>query len=67
MSEYLYVVITKKLSVTLNQPVSVGFTILEHAKHILYSFHFDVMLTEYGDKLKLLTDTDSVFFISSCR
>lgn len=62
-SDNLVAVKMEKVLVTLNQPVSVGYTTLEHAKHILFYFHYDVMMKEYGDKLKLLmTDTDSVFY-----
>ncbi len=62
-NENLIAVNMERVSVTLNQPVFVGFTILEHAKRILFSFHYDVMLKEYGPQLRLLmTDTDSVFY-----
>ncbi|XP_041376764.1 uncharacterized protein LOC121389230 [Gigantopelta aegis] len=62
-SEHLVAVSMEKVLVTLNQPVSVGFTILEHAKCILYDFHYNVMLREYGDCLKvLMTDTDSLLY-----
>ncbi|XP_071098102.1 uncharacterized protein [Haliotis cracherodii] len=54
----------EKVSVTLNQPVAVGFTILEHAKRLLYDFHYNVMLKEYdSDNVRvLMTDTDSLFY-----
>ncbi|XP_041378345.1 uncharacterized protein LOC121390564 [Gigantopelta aegis] len=62
-SEHLVAVSMEKVSVTLNQPMSVGFTILEHAKRILYDFHYNVMLKEYGTRLKvLMTDTDSLLY-----
>ncbi|XP_046570051.1 uncharacterized protein LOC124278380 [Haliotis rubra] len=63
-SENLVVVSMERVSVTLNQNVSVGFTILEHAKRLLYDFHYNVMLKEYSSNhvRVCMTDTDSLFY-----
>lgn len=54
--------LTKK-SITLNKPISVGFTILELSKLSMYKFHYNVMKKRYGDKIHLLyTDTDSFYY-----
>jgi len=46
--------------VTLNKPISVGFSILEISKLIMYEFHYDYLKPKYSDRCKLLfTDTDS--------
>lgn len=48
-------------AVTLNKPISVGFTILEISKLIMYKFFYEYLKPKYGDKCKLLfTDTDSL-------
>ena len=44
----------------LNKPISVGFTVLELSKLIMYRFYYDHLKPKYGDRCKLLfTDTDS--------
>jgi len=50
-----------KQTITLNKPISVGFTILEITKLIMYRFFYDYLKPKYEDKCKLLfTDTDSL-------
>jgi len=46
--------------VTLNKPISVGFSILKISKLITYEFYYDCLKPKYLDRCKLLfTDTDS--------
>jgi len=46
--------------VTLNKPISVGFSILEISKLIMYEFYYEYLKPKYLDRCKLLfTDTDS--------
>ena len=46
--------------VTLNKPISVGFSILEISKLVMYEFYYDYLKPKYSDRCKLLfTDTDS--------
>jgi len=46
--------------VTLNKPISAGFTILEISKLVMYRFYYDYLKPKYGNKCTLLfTDTDS--------
>ena len=46
--------------VTLNKPISAGFSILEISKLIMYEFYYDYLKPKYLDRCKLLfTDTDS--------
>ena len=44
-----------------NKPISVGFTVLEISKCIMYDFYYGHMKQKYGDRYALLfTDTDSL-------
>ena len=46
--------------VTLNKPISTGFTILEISTLILYQFYYDYLKPKFGNKCTLLvTDTAS--------
>jgi len=46
--------------VTLNKPISVGFSILKISKLIMYQFYYDYLKPKYGNKCTFLfTDTDS--------
>jgi len=46
--------------VTLNKLISVGFSILEICKLMMYEFYYDYLKPKYLDRCKLLfTDTDS--------
>jgi len=46
--------------VTFNKPISVGFTILDISKLIMYEFYYDYLKPRYGNRCALLfTDTDS--------
>ncbi|XP_067673083.1 uncharacterized protein [Haliotis asinina] len=62
-SEDVVAVEMEKVSVLLDQPITVGFTILDLAKYEIYSFYYDIMQNQYGhEHLDLLmTDTDSLF------
>ena len=61
INEDLVMVRAARQRVTLNKPISVGFTILELSKLIMYEFYYDYLKVKYGDKCKLLfTDTDSL-------
>jgi hypothetical protein len=45
----------------LNSAISVGASILEHSKWLMYDFYYNTMKRIYGDKLRLIfTDTDSL-------
>jgi hypothetical protein len=45
------------------KPTAVGFSVLELSKHLMYSFHYKVMLPLFKDQLSLLfTDTDSLAY-----
>ena len=48
----------KKLSLTLNKLIYVGFTLLEISKWEMYSCHYNLMITKSSTRL-LFTDTDS--------
>jgi hypothetical protein len=46
-----------------NKPTTVGCTVLDLSKLLMYRFHYDVMQRRYDDKVKLLfTDTDSLCY-----
>ena len=48
----------KKLSITLNKPIYVGFKLLEISKREMYNCHCNLMITKFSIRL-LFTDTDS--------
>ena len=52
-----------KVRVVVNKPVSLGQTILDLSKTIMYEFHYDYMIPKYGDRLELrCMDTDSLIY-----
>ena len=48
----------EKISLTLNKPIYVGFTVLELSKWGMYSFHYNFMKKKFEHLLLLFTDTD---------
>lgn len=60
---YLAGVAMKRKNIYLNQPLYVGFAILEISKYLMYLFHYKWALKKYGSSLKLcMTDTDSFLY-----
>ena len=51
----------KKISLTLNKPIYVGFTVLEISKWEMYNFHYNFMIRRFNTKLSF-TDTDSLCY-----
>ena len=51
----------KKMSLTLNKPIYVEFTVLETSKWEMYNFHYNFMIRKFNTKL-LFTDTDSLCY-----
>ena len=51
----------KKISLTLNKPIYVGFTVLEISKQEMYNFHYNFMNRKFNTRL-LFTDTDSLCY-----
>ena len=52
-----------KIKVVMNKPAYLGQAILDLSKIIMYEFHYDYMLPEYGDRIKLCyMDTDSYVY-----
>ncbi len=52
-----------KTKINWRTPTIVGSAILELSKIVMYRFHYDVILPEYGTKASLLyTDTDSLMY-----
>ena len=49
----------KKISLTLNKPIHVGFTVLEISKWEMYIFHYNFMIRKFR---LLFTDTDSLCY-----
>ena len=48
----------KKISLTLNKPIYVGFAVLEISKWDMYNLHYNFMIKKFNTRL-LFTDTDS--------
>ena len=51
----------KKISLTLNKPIYVGFTVLELSKWEMYNFHYNFMIRKFNTRL-LFTDTNSLCY-----
>ena len=51
----------KKICLTLNKPIYVGFTVLETSKWEMYNFYDNFMVKTFNTKL-LLTDKDSLYY-----
>ena len=51
----------KNISLTLNKPIYVGFTVLETSKWEMDSFHYNFMIRKFNIRL-LFTDTDSLCY-----
>ena len=52
----------KKISLTLNKPIYVGFTVLEISKWEMYNFHYNFMIKKFKHFTLLFTDTDSLCY-----
>ena len=64
ISDQRALVTYQKAGVSVDSPIFVGFSILEHAKLMMYKFWYDVLLKTYGDRVGFVySDTDS-FVIS---
>ena len=65
ITDYLTVIQCKVLTLTLNRPTYLGFTMLELSKLHMYDFHYNHMKVKYprANQLRLLfTDTDSLAY-----
>ena len=51
----------KKIALTLNKPIYVGFTVLETSKLEMYNFHSNSMITKFNTRL-LFTNTGSLCY-----
>ena len=51
----------KKISLTLNKPIYVGFTVLETSKWEMHNFHYNFMIRKFNTGL-LFTGTDSLCY-----
>jgi len=49
-----------KQAITFNKPISVGFTILEISKLIMYRFYYDYLKPKYGDECKYYSQTTTL-------
>ena len=59
---YLAAIHEKKISLTLNKPIYVGFTVvLETRKWHMFNFHYNFMIRTFNTRL-LFTDTDSLCY-----
>ena len=51
-----------KKILNLNEPIYVGFCILEFSKFLMYKFHYDYVLKTFNNVKLLFTDTDSLVY-----
>ena len=49
----------KKICLTLNKPIYVGFTVLELSKWEMYNFHYNVMVRKFNSRL-LFKETQTI-------
>ena len=56
----------KKISLTLNKLIYVGFTALETSKWEMYNFHYNFLIRKFNTRL-LFTDTDSLCYVQVQR
>ena len=62
-NENLVAVHNIKQKLYMNQPIYVGFSILDLSKYHMYNFHYGFITKKYGSDAKLLfTDTDSLCY-----
>ena len=62
-NENLVAVHNIKQKLYMNQPIYVGFSILDLSKYHMYNFHYGFIKNKYGSDAKLLfTDTDSLCY-----
>ena len=62
-NENLVAVHNIKQKLYMNQPIYVGFSILDLSKYHMYNFHYGFVKNKYGSDAKLLfTDTDSLCY-----
>ena len=65
INENLVAIFCKRIEVTLNKPLFMGFTILEHSKRFMYeTFYFEILPKIHSARV-LFTDTDSLLL--SCE
>ena len=50
-----------KISLTLNKPIYVAFTVLETSKWEMYNFHYNFLIRKFNTRL-LFTETDSLCY-----
>ena len=58
---FLAAIHEKKILLTLNKPIHVGFTVLGISKWEINNFHYNFMIRKFNTKL-LFTDTDSLCY-----
>jgi len=62
--ENLIAINQRKVKITLNKPIAIGFSVLDISKLIMYNFHYRVMMPYYTqERMRLcFTDTDSFLY-----
>jgi hypothetical protein len=60
LSENFVIIFLTRRSITLNKPITSGFTILEHSKRFMYQQYYEVLKPALGDCEVMMSDTDSL-------
>ena len=60
-SKYTSAIHERKILLTLNKPIYLGFTVLKLSKWEVHDFHYNFMIRKFNTKL-VFTDTDSLCY-----
>ena len=66
-NENLIAIEMSKICVTIDKPIYIGMCVLDISKTLMYAFHYEYVIPNFKEKVKLLyTDTDSFIYEFKC-